>query len=125
MIYLSIDEILRLHQQIAAATGGSVGLRDFGLLESAVYSAENSFGDTEVYPTVEEKAARLAYAITKNHPFVDGNKRTGVMVMLLTLRLNDVKLQYTQQELISLGLGLADSRLGYEDVLIWIKQHTL
>lgn len=125
MMRLTVEEILQLHARILAAFGGSPGLRDRGLLESAVYSADGSFGDTEAYPTITEKAARLAYAITKNHPFVDGNKRVGVMVMLLTLRLNAITLQYTQQELISLGLGIADNRLQYEDVFLWIKNHTL
>lgn len=100
-----------------------MGCRDRGLLESAVYSADSSFGDVEVYPSLEEKAARLAFAITGNHAFVDGNKRTGMLVMLLTLRLNGRTLRYTQAELVDLGLGTADGSLGYEEILAWIISH--
>ena len=88
MMLLTVEEILALQEKVISQTGGSFGLRDRGLLESAVYSADSSFGDVEVYPSLEEKAARLAFAITGNHAFVDGNKRTGMLVMLLTLRLN-------------------------------------
>ena len=123
MILLTIDEIIELHGKLVAKTGGSDGLRDFGLLESAVYSAQMSFGDEEVYPTVMEKAARLMYAIVSNHAFVDGNKRIGVFVMLMTLRLNGIGLQYTQSELIELGLSVAAGKLKYEDILNWLQSH--
>ena len=81
------------------------------------------FGEEEAYPTVEQRAARLAYAITQNHPFVDGNKRIGMLVMLMTLRLNHVQIQYTQAELIQLGLSVADNSYRYEDILAWITNH--
>ncbi len=123
MITLTVSEILRLHQKLLDATGGLSGTRDLGLLESAVYSANQVFGEEEAYPTVEQRAARLAYAITQNHPFVDGNKRIGMLVMLLTLRLNHVQIQYTQAELIQLGLSVADNSYRYEDILAWINNH--
>lgn len=123
MIVLTVDEIILLHGKLIAATGGSPGLRDRGLLESAVYSVNSGFDEVETYPTVEEKAARFAYALTQNHAFVDGNKRIGILAMLTTLRINGVKLQYTQRELIDLGLGIADGALGYEAVLGWIEEH--
>ena len=123
MISLTIDEILRLHQKLLDATGGLPGVRDMGLLESAVYSAMQVFGDEELYPTPEQRAARLAYAITKNHPFVDGNKRTGILTMLMTLYLNQVEIHYTQAELIRLGLSAADGSAGYDEILGWINQH--
>ena len=81
MILLTVDEIIGIHEKLVEASGGSSGLRDEGLLKSAVYSAEVSFDDVEMYPTVEEKAARLAYSLINNHAFVDGNKRIGVFVM--------------------------------------------
>ncbi len=81
MILLTTSEIVSLHSKLIAKTGGVDGLRDLGLLDSAVSSALNAFGDFEQYPTVEEKAARLAYAIVSNHAFVDGNKRIGVLVI--------------------------------------------
>lgn len=123
MITLTVSEILRLHQKLLDATGGLSGTHDLGLLESAVYSANQVFGEEEAYPTVEQRAARLAYAITQNHPFVDGNKRIGMLVMLMTLRLNHVQIQYTQAELIQLGLSVADNSFRYEDILVWINKH--
>ena len=123
MTLLTVDEIIMLHDKLLKATGGSLGLRDRGLLESAVFSANASFEDVEQYPTVEEKAARLGYALISNHAFMDGNKRVGVLALLMTLRLNSVALQYTQQELIELGLAAASGRAGYDKILAWIRQH--
>ena len=123
MIILSVEEIISLHERIIDKTGGSHGVRDMGLLESAVYSADNSFDDVELYPSIEEKAARLMFALTSNHAFVDGNKRIGVFTMLMTLELNGISLQFSQEELIELGLSVADGSLDYEKILNWIKAH--
>ena len=123
MILLTVDEIIGIHEKLVEASGGSSGLRDEGLLKSAVYSAEVSFDDVEMYPTVEEKAARLAYSLINSHAFVDGNKRIGVFVMLMTLKLNLAKLTYTQVELSGLGLDIASGKADYEDVLTWIWEH--
>lgn len=123
MIILTVDEVIDLHRKVVTATGGSFELRDRGLLESAVYNADASFGDVEQYPSVEEKAARLAYGLITNHAFVDGNKRIGVFVMLMTLRLNGVSITYTQSELTELGLGVASAKFHYEDILSWIRAH--
>lgn len=123
MILLTVDEVIMLHGKLLEATGGFPGLRDRGLLESAVLSVNAGFEDIERYPTAEEKAARLAYALISNHPFVDGNKRVGVLSMLMMLKLNGVTLRYTQQELIDLGLAAASGKMGYEDILGWILHH--
>ena len=123
MILLTADEIIMLHSKLLKATGGLPGLRDRGLLESAVLGVNTGFENMEQYPTVEEKAARLAYALIKNHAFVDGNKRVGVLAMLMTLKLNGVVLRYTQQELISLGLAAADSTAEYSKILEWSLRH--
>ncbi len=123
MILLTVDEIIMLHGKLLDATGGLPGLRDRGLLESAVFGVNASFEDVEQYPSVEEKAARLCYALIANHAFVDGNKRVGILAMLMTLRLNAVALQYTQQELIALGLGVADGTAGYGEILAWLTAH--
>ena len=123
MILLTVDEIISLHAKLIAHTGGSDGLRDMGLLESAVYSAQGSFGEEEAYPTIEAKAARLLYALVNNHAFVDENKRIGVFVMLMTLKLNSVDLSYTQAELVEVGLSVASGAWDYSAVLNWIKQH--
>lgn len=123
MIRLTVDEVLLLHKKLLATTGGSPGLRDRGLLESAVWSVDAAFGDTERYPAVEEKAARLAYALVTNHAFVDGNKRVGMLAMLMVLALNDMAISYTQEELIELGLTVASGSAEYEEILAWIREH--
>lgn len=123
MILLTVDEIIKLHSLLCAKTGGADGLRDRGLLESAVYSAEMTFGDEEIYPTLFEKCARLCYSLTANHPFADGNKRIGILVMLTTLRLNGAQLKFTQAELIDLSLSAASGKLSYEDILNWVNTH--
>ncbi len=125
MILLTVDEIIMLHDKLLTATGGLPGLRDRGLLESAVFGVNASFEDVEQYPTVEEKAARLAYGLISNHAFADGNKRVGVLAMLMTLRLNGVNLQYTQQELIDLGLAAASGTAGNKEILGWTILHKL
>lgn len=123
MILLTVDEIILLHEKLLTATGGTPGLRDRGLLESAAFGINAGFGDIEQYPTVEEKAARLAYALVENHAFVDGNKRIGMLAMLMTLALNKVALSYTQAELIELGLGAASGLIQYDGILGWIQRH--
>ena len=123
-LILTPTEISALHTKLIAKTGGSDGLRDMGLLESAVYSAEASFGGEEVYPHTEEKAARLMYALVSNHAFIDGNKRIGILVMLVLLRLNGIQMSYTQAELTELGMSAGAGKLRYEDVLFWIRSHT-
>lgn len=123
MMLLTVEEIIELHDSLIRRTGGLPGLRDRSLLESAAFSANAGFDDVEQYPSVEEKAARLAYAITNNHAFLDGNKRIGILVMLLTLNLNDITLHHSQAELIQLGLGIADGNLDYDSVLKWIQNH--
>ena len=123
MMLLTVDEVIEIHKRIINATGGSAELRDRGLLESAIYSADASYENVEQYPSVEEKAARLAYGLISNHAFVDGNKRIGVFVMLMTLKLNDIFLVYSQAELIQLGLEAAAGMLRYEEILKWIEKH--
>lgn len=123
MIILTIEEIIGLHSRLIQKTGGTDGLRDRGLLESAVYSSQSSFNEEEVYPTVEEKSARLMYSLVNNHAFVDGNKRIGVFVMLITLKLNGIVLDYTQEELVRLGLETASGKADYNTILKFIKTH--
>ena len=123
MIILTVEEIITLHDKLITVTGGSAGLRDKGLLESAVLNCYQIFGDEELYPNILQKASRLAFGICTNHPFVDGNKRVAVTALLVLLRLNNLKLLYTQAELIALGLGIANGSLGYNDILNWVKTH--
>ena len=111
MIVLTVDEIVGIHSKLIQKTGGLDGIRDKGLLESAVFNISTGFEDVELYPAIEEKAARLAYGIVSNHAFLDGNKRIGVLSMLMTLKLNHVDIKYSQKELIELGLKVAEVKI--------------
>jgi death-on-curing protein len=123
MIFLTVEEIINLHKKIIKATGGHDGLRDRGLLESAIYGTFSSYENIEQYPSIEEKAARYAFGLIKNYAFIDGNKRIGILSMLMILTLNEKKINYTQQELINLGLSIADGTMDYNSILNWIMQH--
>ena len=123
MILLTTEEIISIHSKLILKTGGLDGIRDKGLLESAIYSANSSFDDVEQYKTIEEKSARLAYSIVNNHAFIDGNKRIGILVMLMMLKLNNIKISYTQDELINLGLSIASGSSNYDDIYNWINAH--
>jgi death-on-curing protein len=123
MIKFSKEKVLLLHKLLAEATGGSIGVRDEGLLDSALESAFSGFGDREFYPTKEEKGARLGYCLITNHAFVDGNKRIGIYVMLLFLEMNGIRIQCTDEEIVDIGLSLADGRMTYEELLRWVIDH--
>jgi death-on-curing protein len=125
MIKLTKKQILMLHSQLIQETGGSDGLRDEGLLESALEAPFQSYGDQELFPTVQAKAARLGYGLIKNHAMVDGNKRIGTHAMLVFLALNGVELEYTQKELYEEILGVAAGEIEYEQLLSWILGHQL
>jgi len=117
---LTRRHILLLHSQLLTETGGSDGIRDVGLLDTALESPYSGFADTEFYPSVQAKAARLAFGLVNNHPFVDGNKRIGVMAMLVLLSVNGIELDTTNDELVALGLGLAQGAIDTDGVLDWI-----
>lgn len=123
MINLTVDEIQDLHAIIIERTGGSGGLRDMGLLESAVLSCLQTFNEEELYPTVIEKAAHLAFGLCKNHPFVDGNKRIAILSMLTTLTVNGLECEFSQNELINLGVGIAEGSLNEDKIRKWIREH--
>lgn len=108
---------------MAEATGGDVGLRDEALLESAIENAFATFDGVELYPSKEEKAARLGYSLISNHAFVDGNKRIGMYIMLSFLELNGIKVEAANEEVAALGLAVAAGTAGYDDILKWIKAH--
>lgn len=123
MIKFSKEKVLLLHQLIAQETGGSVGIRDEGLLESALETAFSSFDGKEFYPTKEEKGARIGHSLISNHAFVDGNKRIGVYVMLTFLEVNGIRLDCTNEEVVHVGLSVADGSMDYDALLTWIKEH--
>ena len=123
MIKFSKDKVLLLHQLMAEATGGSVGVRDEALLDSALENAFAGFGGQEFYPTKEEKGARLGYTLISNHAFVDGNKRIGMYVMLTFLEVNGIRLECTNDEVVEVGLAVADGRMSYEELRDWVIEH--
>ena len=123
MIRFSREKVLLLHQLLAEETGGAVGLRDQALLDSALESAFSGFGDKEFYPTKEEKAARLGFALVGNHAFLDGNKRIGMYVMLTFLEVNGIRMDCTNEDVVEAALGVASGTMGYEDLLAWVRAH--
>ncbi|MBP3736674.1 MAG: type II toxin-antitoxin system death-on-curing family toxin [Lachnospiraceae bacterium] len=123
MIRFSRDKVLLLHQIIGEATGGAIGVRDEGLLESALESIYAGFDGKEFYPSKEEKGARLGFTLISNHAFVDGNKRIGIYVMLAFLEMNGIRIHCSDDELVKIGLSVADGSMAYEELLSWVYEH--
>jgi len=111
MIVLSAEQIKGLHIKMTDATGGSPGIRDESMLDSALGAAFQTFGGVELFPSVVAKIARIAYGLVSNHPFVDGNKRIGTFVMLVLLELNKIDAVFTDDDIIQIGLELADGKM--------------
>ena len=120
---LSKEQVLMLHAELLRETGDAEGLRDEGLLDSALNAPFQSFGETDVFPSLQQKGARLGYGLICNHAFVDGNKRIGTHVMLVFLALNGIELEYTQEGLSDMVLGVASGELQFEDMVKWIIKH--
>ena len=123
MIRLTQEQILMLHSELISATGGTDGVRDFGLLSSALNAPFQQFENTDLFPTIQQKAARLGYGLIKNHAFVDGNKRIGTHIMLIFLEINGISLEYTQKELYTMALDVASGILDTEEITKWILDH--
>ncbi|UTC67283.1 MULTISPECIES: type II toxin-antitoxin system death-on-curing family toxin [unclassified Treponema] len=111
MIFFTQHQVKEIHRSLINATGGIDGIRDEGLLDSALHSPFQTFNRKELYVDIIDKAAQLCYALIQNHPFIDGNKRIGVHVMLIFLELNNKKMIYTQKDLVDLGLGIASGEI--------------
>lgn len=122
---ISLSDIIIFHEKIVQATGGSDGIRDFGLIESALSSAFVTFDGKDLYEDTEDKISAITFALIKNHCFVDGNKRIGVAVMLLLLNLNNINISYSQEELINLGLEIAGGMIGIKEIERWINNHKI
>ena len=120
MIKFDVEKVKLLHQLMAEATGGSVGVRDEDLLDSALESAFATFGGEELYPGKEEKAAKIGFSLISNHAFVDGNKRIGMLVMLSFLEANGIPLRATDADIAAAGLALASGAMTQEQLLDWI-----
>lgn len=118
---LTEQKVLSLHKLIAEKTGGDPGIRDMGLLSSALESPYATFDGVELYPTVEEKAARLGFTLISNHAFVDGNKRIGMLVMLVFLDVNNYHIRPTNDEVARVGIAVAAGYMKYESLLAWVR----
>lgn len=123
MIKFSQEKVLLLHKLITAETGGDPNIRDIALLNSALESAFQTFDGTELYPSKEEKGARIGYALISNHAFVDGNKRIGMYVLLTFLETNGIKIHPSVDDVARVGLAVASGEMGYEDLLEWILEN--
>ena len=121
MIHLSREKVLLWHQLIIAETGGAADVRDLGILDSALESAFATFDGQELYPSKEEKAARLGYALICNHAFVDGNKRIGMYALLSFLEGVGIHMSCSNDEVVRTGLAVAKGDMKYDDLLQWIK----
>ena len=125
MIKFSREKVLLLHQMITQETGGDPNIRDVSLLESALESAFATFDGQELYPTKEEKGAKLGFSLISNHAFVDGNKRIGMYVLLTFLEINGTPINPTPEEVARVGLAVAAGEMGYEELLSWIKENRI
>ena len=123
MIRLSIEKTMQLHTMLISQTGGADNVREMGLLESALESPFATFGGEVLYPTLADKAARLGFSLMCNHPFVDGNKRIGVLAMLVFLQINGAIITATNDDVIALGLGVASGEMKYDALLDWVHTH--
>ena len=122
--YVTAEQAIYYQQKIVKATGGSVGLRDLGLLESALARPQASFGGEDLYPAILDKASALFHSMIFNHPFLDGNKRTTLGVVYEFLKQNGYKLTVSNQELIDFPLRVENRHLGLGEIGNWLKVNT-
>jgi death-on-curing protein len=121
--YLTFAEVLELHRRVVAETGGATALRDLGALESATVQPRASFGGEDLYPSLEEKAAALAFSLIQNHPFIDGNKRVGHAALETLLVLNGKELSADADESERIILAVASGKCGRDGLIEWIRSH--
>ena len=124
MKYLYPKTLIFLHQEVIALSGGAAGVRDEGLLESAVYRPQASFGGQDLYPDLFSKTAALGRSLIHNHPFVDGNKRTGFEAMRLMLRQNSRDLRASEDAKFEFVLEIAKGKLTEQGIADWLKKHS-
>jgi len=121
--FLTVEDVIVLHSKLIAKSGGSIGIRDKTLIDSALNRAFGTFDGVDLYGSFDGKIAAITYSLINNHGFIDGNKRIGIAVMLLLLRLNGIKIQYKQDELVELGLGIASGIIDEGSIRAWITEH--
>ena len=119
---ISIEFVIRLHEMLIKESGGSKGVRDINLLESALYSPLQTFGDRELYPDDLDKIVSISHSLIKNHSFIDGNKRIGTLVLYMLLKENGYELEWTDEVVIEIGLKVANGEMRKEDLKKFIKR---
>ena len=120
-----LEDILKLHKFSIQKYGGSHGLRDSGLLESAIARPFQSFGGEDLYPSIFEKAAALGESLIINHPFVDGNKRTGAVAMIALLEENGLRLSADGDDLYNFVISISTGEKKFEEIVEWLKENTV
>ena len=124
MRFLTLIEVLELHRRVLKQSGGTSGIRDLGLLESAIAQPQMTFGGEELYPSLIEKSVALGFSMIMNHPFVDGNKRTGHAAMETFLFLNGMEINTSVDEQERVVLAITSGELGREEFVEWLQQVT-
>lgn len=121
--YLTLEQLLVIHKDQIQRYGGMKGIKSLALLESAVYRPQSIFNGNDLYPTCFEKATAFVHSLITNHPFHDGNKRTGIVAMILFLKINSVSLQINDFELLSLARDIAENKITLKAIVAWMKNH--
>ncbi len=122
--YITPSQVLAIHDQVIERFGGSTGLRDLSLLISSVLRPQASFDGNDLYPTLFEKAAALLQSLLKNHPFVDGNKRTSLTSTGIFLQLNGWEIENSHGEEVDFAIRVDNENLTLEQICLWLKQHS-
>lgn len=123
IINLTLEQILLIHEDQIDRYGGSHGLRDIALLESAVYRSQATFGGVDLYPSIFEKAGALVHSLLLNHPFIDGNKRTAMASMLVFLDINGYSFSISQKKLVIAALSIENKKWNIKKISLWLQKH--
>ncbi len=122
--YISIEEVLIIHDDMISRYGGSFGIRDMGLIESALARPKASFGGIDLYPGIIDKAASLFHSLMFNHAFADGNKRTTLTATARFLSINGYELEVTQEEIVNFPLWVENTHPEITEIAKWLDEHT-
>lgn len=121
---IQLNDILALHEHSIKLYGGSMGIRDEGLLYSAIQRPFQTFGGEDLYPTVYEKAAALGESLIENHPFVDGNKRTGALAMFTFLMEHNIEIITSNTDFYNFIIAISTGTMNFEAIVEWLKENT-
>ena len=125
MVKFNKESVSLLQKKLSKKFSHKIIVRDGELLDSAIESVYQTFAGHDLYPTIEEKGARIGFNIINNHPFIDGNKRIGILAMLCFLEVNGVEMKYSSEDLINIGLMVASGRANYKQLLSWVNCHKI